>query len=485
MKKRLSAFLLCFCLLLPGTALAAQDSTTNFQKSKSYAENFSDVSAGSAFHDNIAALYEYGLTVGKGDGTFGVRDNVSVGAAIVFAGRIHSLYQYGNTETGADAYSSQKVSSAYAPYVAYLKAEGILSDSLAVACSKPATRGQVAGILADCLPESALPGTWTAEVTAAHVTGSYIPDVNPSTPYAREILRLYGCGVSKGSDTRGAYYPSSKVTRGALAAMLTRMVDPSLRSKPEIHSSLYSAAGKTWGDLVSGNTAYFAAPVSTAAVESDVNAMLRKESSTLSLHYGRKLTREFVDDLMGEALSAVKRNCEQMYNSVNCSYQLNSGEVTLTFGAVGCTAAELREYRSYTLSRAIALHDQLWQSGQLTANMTDYEKARVYYTWICGNCDYDYGASDNSISHIAYSLFKNHLAVCDGYTGAYNLLLKLEGISCEAVSNDSHIWTAATLDGTAYHIDTTWGDSSGKYDGTIHYEYFGMTPAESQRVHAA
>ena len=62
--------------------------------------------------------------------------------------------------------------------------------------------------------------------------------------------------------------------------------------------------------------------------------------------------------------------------------------------------------------------------------MSDYEKARVYFTWICDNCVYDYSAGDSSLSHIAYSLFHNGTAVCDGYTGAYNLLLKLEGIDC-------------------------------------------------------
>lgn len=483
MKKRLPALLLSIALLLSGTALAAQNSTSNFQKSKTYSENFSDVTVDSTFHDNIAALYEYGLTVGKSNGTFGVKDNVAVGAVIIFAARIHSLYQYGNAETGADAYSKY-TSSVYAPYAAYLKAENILTGDFSVFYFKTATRAQVAGILADCLPESALPGTWASKVTSAHATGNYIPDVTSATPYAQEILKLYGCGVSKGSDTKGSYYPAAQITRGALAAMLTRMVDVSLRSEPVISSTVYSADGKTWSSLVTGDYAYIAAPTTTAAVEADVNNMLRQESSTLTLHYGRKLTTDFVNTLMEESLSAVKRSCEQLYNSVNCSYQLSSGEVTLTFGAVGCTASELKEYRAYTLSRAIAVHDQLWQSGQITSNMTDYEKARAYYTWVCENCDYDYGASSESLSHIAYSLFKENLAVCDGYTGAYNLLLKLDGISCEAVSNDSHIWTVATLDATTYHIDTTWGDSSGRYDGTVHYEYFAMTPEQSQSVHS-
>lgn len=71
------------------------------------------------------------------------------------------------------------------------------------------------------------------------------------------------------------------------------------------------------------------------------------------------------------------------------------------------------------------------------------------------------------------------LAVCDGYTGAYNLLLKLEGIDCTALFNDSHIWTLAELDGTTYHIDVTWGDQYGRTD----LRYFGMSKEQSYQYH--
>jgi transglutaminase/protease-like cytokinesis protein 3 len=92
---------------------------------------------------------------------------------------------------------------------------------------------------------------------------------------------------------------------------------------------------------------------------------------------------------------------------------------------------------------------------------------------------YDKTADDTSLSHLAYSLFTQGKAVCDGYTGAYNLLLKLEGIDCHAYVQDDHIWTVATLDGTEYHIDTTWGDSGND----INYVFFAMTPAQSLLYH--
>ena len=113
--------------------------------------------------------------------------------------------------------------------------------------------------------------------------------------------------------------------------------------------------------------------------------------------------------------------------------------------------------------------------------MTQYELARAYYVWLCNNCVYDEGTvSSSSLSHLAYSALVDGVAVCDGYTGAYDLLLRLEGIECTALMNADHIWTVAELDGKTYHIDTTWGDQGTRVD----MSFFGMTEAQSRVKHA-
>ena len=238
-------------------------------------------------------------------------------------------------------------------------------------------------------------------------------------------------------------------------------MDPALRLTPEwtvavttVSTGNYSAAGTSWGDLITGDTTYTAAPTTQSQITSDVAYMLSRETNVLELNYGGTVTSQYVNSVMNAALSAVKSCCEQMYNSVECTYEGLTGKVTMTFSAV-TAGANLSSYRDYTLNAAIAVHDQLWSEGAITADMTQREKAKVYFKWICDNCVYDSGAGDDSVSHIAYALFRNGRAVCDGYSGAYNLLLKLEGIDCYALSNADHIWTVATLDGTSCHIDTT------------------------------
>ena len=125
------------------------------------------------------------------------------------------------------------------------------------------------------------------------------------------------------------------------------------------------------------------------------------------------------------------------------------------------------------------MHDSLWESGELSYDMTQYEIAKVYFQWLCDHCRYDDKAGDDSLSHLAYGALVDGLAVCDGYTGAYNLLLKLEDIDCTALFNDSHIWTVAGLDGRRYHIDVTWGDQYGRTD----LRYFGMSAEQSRKYH--
>ncbi|MDD3346166.1 S-layer homology domain-containing protein [Oscillibacter sp.] len=475
MKLRLSALLLAAVLLLTAPAAAASNTTANFVREKAYTGQFSDLATASAFYDNVAALYEYGLSVGKADGTFGLTDSVTLGQILIFAGRIRSLYRTGDPEYGVEPYRTSGGEMADA-YLRYLQEEGVVGADFGTPFSAFATRAQVAHVLSGTLPSEVLLPMNDAVVTEGYATRRFITDVTEYTPYYQDILFLYRCGISLGSDAYGSFQPDAPITRGAAAAMLTRMVDPSLRVKPDWNLTTYSsAAGTTLSSLVTPGT-LVSAPSTSAEMDESVRYMLSSGDSTLSLHYA-SVTSVSARSKMEEALSIVKSYCEQGYNTVSCTY-LSSGDLRLSFSAAG-TGGRTEEYRTATMEFAAAVHDELWSTGQLTADMTQTEMARVYYTWICNNCVYDYSATNTSLSHIPYSLFADGTAVCDGYTGAYNLLLKLEGIKCTALSNEGHIWTVATLDGTQCHIDTTWGDSGR----TISYDYFGMTPEQSWREH--
>ena len=476
MKKRTLSLLLALGLLLTTPALAAQEGA--FSRIRTYTGQFSDLSSSSVFYDNVSALYEYGLSVGKADGTFGPTDSLTVGQAVIFAGRIRSLYRTGDPEAGPRAYGGDGGPVALG-YLRYLQAEGVLDHALDGSLADTATRAQMAHVLANVLPEEVLPPVHDSLVTQAYAVRQAITDVTEYTPYYQDILSLYRKGVCIGVDETGSFLPNASITRGAAAAMLTRMVDPELRVTPAWGTAedSHSAQGTTLADLVEPGT-YIAAPATRSEMDASIRSMLAGNSSQLTLRYP-SLTEAQAQKVMEEAISVVKSYCEQGYNSVTCNYNA-AGSIILNFSAVSRSAAQVAAYRESSMESAIAVHDQLWADGTLTKNMTEAEIARVYYTWICENCVYDYGATESSLSHLPYSLFETGTAVCDGYTGAYNLFLKLEGIDCYALSNSSHIWTVANLDGTEVHIDTTWGDSN---PASINYTYFAMTPEESWQQH--
>lgn len=89
-------------------------------------------------------------------------------------------------------------------------------------------------------------------------------------------------------------------------------------------------------------------------------------------------------------------------------------------------------------------------------------------------------ASTNSVdlAHTAYgALVKNssgeaHMAVCDGYSLAYEYLLQQAGIDASVVVGvaggtesdaGNHAWSLAKLDGDWYEVDTTWDDNIDDY----------------------
>ncbi len=202
---------------------------------------------GSVFYDNVSALYEYGLSKGKPDGTFGLKDSVTVGQAVIFTARIRSLYQTGDPEQGAASQEGK----GYHPYLAYLQSEGILGHELDGWYAHAATRAQVAHLLARVLPESELPRVNQSILEEGLHSGTYLTDVSDQTPYAQEILSLYQTGIVAGSDRQGNFYPTSPISGGARAAWRTRIVDPSRRVTLDwTIQDWTSAAGTTLGDLV-------------------------------------------------------------------------------------------------------------------------------------------------------------------------------------------------------------------------------------------
>lgn len=127
-------------------------------------------------------------------------------------------------------------------------------------------------------------------------------------------------------------------------------------------------------------------------------------------------------------------------------------------------------------------------------NASQYEKVKYVYDTLIRETDYMLGSEDNQN---IYSVFVNHLSVCQGYAKATQYLLNRLGVECALVlgtveTGEGHAWNLVNVDGSYYYVDTTWGDASyqpkeeGKTPRTIpeiNYDYLNVTTAELLRTH--
>ncbi len=478
-------FTIIFCLsicIMPQGVLAGSESLDNFVVIREYSEQFTDVAADSWYHENVALLYELGLTNGSGAGKYSPDSDVTLAEVAMFTARIHSIYYTGS----ADAFVSD-TSNWYDGAVEYLKNCGIIDNTFDGDFDRAATRAESAGILAHAIPEYAVGAINSNTVDICYYAGTYIRDVTSATAYKDEILTLYSWGVLNGSGHYADFLPDASISRAEFAAMLTRLVEPSLRISLNWDTTREnSAVGTTLSDLIDEEAAFI--PWHDAddfdAIRSNVAYMLKRNELSLTL---RKEVSSVPDNaelsnLMRTMLTNYQSCIREFFFEQSCGGVQIEGSVegnvivlNLQFGyytgsTYGNPVEKNIQEREKSMSCAVSLHDYLWSSGMLNGDMSQTEIARVYYTWIIDNCRYDNVDLDKS--HSALGVFEDGLAVCDGYTRAYNLLLELEGIDCNTACTDTHIWTVATLDGTTYHIDTTWGDCG---DLGADYTYFCMT----------
>ena len=161
-----------------------------------------------------------GLFAGNGQGDFLPDANLTLAEVVKLAAVIRSTYR-------ADQYAFDQTTGEHwwDTYVAYALDAGILEPDEFTDFSRPATRGEMAGIL-----ERALPDYET--YSPSHVSP---PDVEnpsvfkPETKYNSSISTLYSLGIVQGCDAQGNYHADWNITRAEAAAVVVRLALPDRR----------------------------------------------------------------------------------------------------------------------------------------------------------------------------------------------------------------------------------------------------------------
>ncbi len=115
-----------------------------------------------------------------------------------------------------------------------------------------------------------------------------------------------------------------------------------------------------------------------------------------------------------------------------------------------------------TLDMASAVLDEI-----ITDGMSDFDKERAVYDWMCANIGFDEGSmtvipESDANCDTPYGVLKNHNAVCVGYATTFRLFMQMMGIECMVVHDSylSHSWDLVKLDGHWYHTDV-YSDAPG------------------------
>lgn len=200
--------------LLLSLSLPVMAAGSSFEKVNTYtAGQFTDVPADLWCAENIQTAYEYGIMSGTTATYFDVNSSLTVAQTIVMACRLHSGYTGDNAEfTQATPW--------YQPYLDYAAENNIVWEF--VNYNAPVTRADFAVIAGSALPDEALS-------SINNIENGDIPDVPEDADYAEAVYRLYNAGVLTGNDAYGTFTPDSYITRGAAAALVSRLADPSLR----------------------------------------------------------------------------------------------------------------------------------------------------------------------------------------------------------------------------------------------------------------
>ena len=194
----------------------------------------------------------------------------------------------------------------------------------------------------------------------------------------------------------------------------------------------------------------------------------------------KSLTREFITKTNEPVQPTAINNLEQV-----------------DFSTIDQIARNINYYGNSTSELA----DILSASAQ-----SDVAKARIIYTWITHNIDYDVVALDNLFANNIYpdvtsqTVLENRATICSGYANLYQQLAQKMGLKSVIVlgyakggdyivgedNRVNHAWNAIQVDGHWYLMDTTWGAgivNDGMFKPRFNPFYFATKPQEFIYTH--
>lgn len=155
--------------------------------------------------------------------------------------------------------------------------------------------------------------------------------------------------------------------------------------------------------------------------------------------------------------------------------------ITITSNNYGEVHIEITKQYSQEMVNYVNSQIDTFMTNNIKEDTNQYDSIKMFHNYIINNTKYDSDRAidvnnsmyANSMSHTAYGLFKDSVALCGGYSDAIAIYLNKIGVKNIKISSYQHVWNLLYLDDIWYNLDATWDDpvTSSGTELLIH-EYF-------------
>lgn len=183
------------------------EDTSKFTVKRTYENNFTDVTADKWFAPFVKTAYEYALANGTSTSTFSPDGKFTIAQALTAAANIHTAY-FGKSVRAAESGEAW-----YVPYVEYCVENGIIQDGQFADVNVNITRGDMAIVFANILPDSEYKALKDGSNT----------DVTSDMACYSAVSKLYRAGIVSGDAGKGTYRPNDEIVRSEACVIFTRI----------------------------------------------------------------------------------------------------------------------------------------------------------------------------------------------------------------------------------------------------------------------
>lgn len=268
------------------------------------------------------------------------------------------------------------------------------------------------------------------------------------------------CGIKK--DGQLMFAGDATLTRAQMAVIINRIkMEPGNEPKTRLYAGVNSV-----GFLIEPGITLPKEPKTSEDFRRVMEYMAVNDLTTVSLEYQGHMPRGFIastKDVLSDTLHSLRYERSEYFSylpKTKIKAQPNgTGSYTLTIEltAYDGDTDDMLVRRQEAFSMASAKLEELYQSGALTPEMPDAERANVIAHWVADSTKYvDHGIWSD---HTAWSVFANGTGVCDGFASALQLMLNMDNIQCWGqfghvkLNGEPHQWTLAIIDKELVGID--------------------------------